>query len=1185
MPLRPDHSSMMDMRLDAMFQPPQPDAPCTHCPSCARPADADEQNCAGCGIWLAGPQAAELWWIEGELGRVDKARTRLVDRRNALLTELAQMRQMSDAVPSDAVPSEEVTSGFPPAQAGCEPVTRQSEPDQAPARPELSGRTTARLLLALGAVLVVIAAIAFAVANWSDIGPLGRCAILLGVTALVLAAPARLGRRALYATAESVAAIGLGLTIADAYLVLRLVGDQAGNPFVLAAMCAALAAMWAAYGLATHLKIPRVAAIAAAQLPGLIATAGLVRALGGTASALAGPIAVALVLTSGADLLLASWAAGAARRAEALTSSIAATAMWVAAVLVAAHEVGAGPSRPGGLWMSGTLVTAGAIGIGLLPRTAVAWIPAAPVAALSGALLAIGIALPAAGALPSGWEAAAFAVAGALVTGAALIRASRGPRPRMRLVAAGSALILGAAGLLEVPAASGAMFPLRRLVDVWSGQATTESGAALATPVVLALVSLACWLAPLSRQLWTRLAAVAVAGLAAGSVPAAAGLTGWAPLAVLTVAAAIMLAGGAGGAGGSWAPGRRASDRQDPDVAVLATAATLTGVALAASAVLWSLTWAPATITELAVLTLLFCLVAVRARETRAAQLGVGCALAAVTGLACALPLADGWPLRYASFAVLGVAVAAAGVATLLRGVRPAQALVLDLGAGPVVLLAAVMAVRQADTFAVLAAIAAIAASSTACLRASRRRVIALCGATCAALAAIAAQGPSLALALLSPFRQLATSWDGREQAAVSAVPSPGLALAVVVLGACAAAMVIAAGAWRGSRGSLDAAAAALPLVVAPAGLAGGLRYGLVTGLLLALALALTAWSSVSRSLVPAAAALAAASLALAWALVAPAPTLIVLGCLSLAYPLCAWRSRLAGVRVASACLSVLSVAAFAECAALAAGRPAWQAGLAVLGAGACAQAAAAWLASTRPDLPPPAEALLTAAGRARAVPVSAAIEAAGWLVVATGTSQCLGRPGPASLALAISGLLSISVAVRADRRPALWFGLALCEAAWCVWLAAAGVSAPEPYTVPAAAALLAYGVCHARRVPPPSSWLTDGPGLALLLLPSLAEMWQSHGWVRPLLLGIAAAGVTLIGGRLRRQAPLLIGAGVTVLAAGHALAPAFSRLAEALPSWLAIAVTGAILLWSGATYEARLRNLSSLRKSVAGMR
>ncbi len=50
-------------------------------------------------------------------------------------------------------------------------------------RPEMSGRTAARLLLGAGAALVVIAVTIFTVAGWALIGPLGRSAILVGTTA------------------------------------------------------------------------------------------------------------------------------------------------------------------------------------------------------------------------------------------------------------------------------------------------------------------------------------------------------------------------------------------------------------------------------------------------------------------------------------------------------------------------------------------------------------------------------------------------------------------------------------------------------------------------------------------------------------------------------------------------------------------------------------------------------------------------------------------------------------------------------------------------------------------------------------------------------------------------------------------------------------------------------------------
>ena len=320
-----------------------------------------------------------------------------------------------------------------------------------------------------------------------------------------------------------------------------------------------------------------------------------------------------------------------------------------------------------------------------------------------------------------------------------------------------------------------------------------------------------------------------------------------------------------------------------------------------------------------------------------------------------------------------------------------------------------------------------------------------------------------------------------------------------------------------------------------------------------------------------------------------------MLGCLTVAYPVCAWRSRLAGVRVAASSLSVLAAAALAECLVLAAGRPAWHAGLAVLAVAAAAQLAAAGLdrrssrilpartAAGRPDGLPLA--IRTAAGRPDGWPLaSLAIEVTAWLAVAAGVGQCLITLETASVALAAAGLICVGVSARASRRRVVWAGLALGEAAWCCWLMAAGVGVPEAYTLPAAVIVLVAGWRHAARHPQASSWLGYGPGLALLLLPSLAAVWPGPGWIRPLLLGLAATCIGLAGARWRKQAPLLAGIVVAVLAAGRELIPAVLVLVHGLPGWIPIAALGTIMLWAGATYEARLRNLTAIHGRLAAM-
>jgi hypothetical protein len=319
------------------------------------------------------------------------------------------------------------------------------------------------------------------------------------------------------------------------------------------------------------------------------------------------------------------------------------------------------------------------------------------------------------------------------------------------------------------------------------------------------------------------------------------------------------------------------------------------------------------------------------------------------------------------------------------------------------------------------------------------------------------------------------------------------------------------------------------------------------------------------------------------WSLTGPAVTLVELAALTVTCAVTAGLARPGGepsgeepsgvrrcgaalARWAAVVATVLSLCALAACAALAAGLPAWQAALAVLAVVAAAQWAAARLARPHPEL-------------------SLAIEMAGWAAAVAAAALGIRGSGHSSVVLTVTGTLCLCVALRPGRRFLLWPGLAQGEAALCGWLVSAGVHAPEPYTVPAAAVLLAAGWRRSRRSPRLSSWACYGPGLALLLLPSLVAVWLLPGWARPLVLGLAAAGITLAGGRARLLAPLLLGGATVVLDAGHELAPAVRQLAGLLPRWVPIAAIGLVLLAVGATYEARLRDLGRLRAALGRMR
>ncbi|MFC4033513.1 SCO7613 C-terminal domain-containing membrane protein [Streptomyces polygonati] len=224
-------------------------------------------------------------------------------------------------------------------------------------------------------------------------------------------------------------------------------------------------------------------------------------------------------------------------------------------------------------------------------------------------------------------------------------------------------------------------------------------------------------------------------------------------------------------------------------------------------------------------------------------------------------------------------------------------------------------------------------------------------------------------------------------------------------------------------------------------------------------------------------------------------------------------------------------------------------------------------------------------------VPTAAAlrsltVELAGYDVAAVALLMTVDHPDALSVTLAVAGVGALGVALRADRRRAAALtATALLTAASWVRLALAGVAAPEPYTLTVSAAVLLLGHLRRRRVPATGSWAAYGAGLAFSLLPGLIAAWNDTHWPRPLLLGLTALAVTLVGARHRLQAPLLTGGAVLLADALHELAPAIAQSLGALPRWAPLAAAGLLLVFVGATYERRLADGRRLREGLRRMR
>ncbi|MFF3318395.1 SCO7613 C-terminal domain-containing membrane protein [Streptomyces sp. NPDC003035] len=218
--------------------------------------------------------------------------------------------------------------------------------------------------------------------------------------------------------------------------------------------------------------------------------------------------------------------------------------------------------------------------------------------------------------------------------------------------------------------------------------------------------------------------------------------------------------------------------------------------------------------------------------------------------------------------------------------------------------------------------------------------------------------------------------------------------------------------------------------------------------------------------------------------------------------------------------------------------------------------------------------------------PVALPVEITGAAVGLLAIGAAVSRPAVLALVLALCAVIAAATAVRPERRAyASWTAAVLFLLATWVRLAVWDVETPEAYTLPVTVPALVVGVLRRRRDAEASSWVAYGPGLAATLVPSLFAAWADPDWVRPLLLGLAALAVTLLGARFRLQALLVLGGSVLALDGLHELAPYVVQVVGALPRWLPPALAGLLLLAVGATYEQRLRDARRLRERLGRMR
>jgi hypothetical protein len=435
------------------------------CPDCRNPIVQGVATCPTCGLPLHGLLAVELF---STLSAADD-----------LIVRMRQGAPYAPAAP--ATPTGHPPTGHPP-------------PGDVP-----TGLTTAsvpRILLGLGALCLLVAALVFLAVAWSAMGVGGRTATLLGFTAVAAGLTAWGARRDLRAAVESLGVVTLGLLAFD------LVGAReagwfgdVGTPAFLLLLGLVLLVTGGSAALAVR-RTP-----AGAFRGGeVVAAVGLVSAAIGAASADWLSLAAGLTLA-----VAACWGtvlAAAALRLGVLAWGAGVVGAWVWALLTVSSLVRAleHPSLSE-LWLDlevwplvAAAVLAGALGLTRLPM--VLRVGALALAAVVGA----GVLL-----VPLTDEPATPAAAGAaaLLVG---LSALTWVTPRPWRAAPAVPVGIGVVGL-GASALSLALSSVERLVmegeDLWSGSVVT-----VLPPAVPSDDQLAGWILPL-------LVVATVSGLAA----------------------------------------------------------------------------------------------------------------------------------------------------------------------------------------------------------------------------------------------------------------------------------------------------------------------------------------------------------------------------------------------------------------------------------------------------------------------------------------------------------------------------------------------------------------------------------------------------------------------------------------------------------------------------------------------
>ena len=449
-------------------------------------------------------------------------------------------------------------------------------------------------------------------------------------------------------------------------------------------------------------------------------------------------------------------------------------------------------------------------------------------------------------------------------------------------------------------------------------------------------------------------------------------------------------------------------------------------------------------------------------------------------------------------------------------------------------------------------------------------------------LLALVSLGPALMAALFDPFQQLNAVWDG-PVAALTDPPAGSLdatgVLAAVLLTVAAALAALGFGGKPAEAVPVILPGLAITLLIAPIALdadwPASTGAALVVFTITMLGLALTPPPVADRApllrgtrVVVFVIGLMAGGAGLAGSLATQRLTLLTLGSGIGVGLVAALAGRTSSARVLGWLFTALKGQLFVLTAALVAGlEPAWAA-FGVLAVGA----ALLILEASLPRL-----------GLPQYRREAATIEWSGYVSALLAAALAYNSPEHLAALMAAFGAVLGLAALRPDRGPRqrrtmFWLAVGFEVVGWWLFMTLSDVVLPEAYTLPFAILALAVGIIEARGRPELSSWAAYGPALLAAFVPTVGIVLATDpGALREVLLLLGAVGTLIIGSRLRQQAPVVIGAAATVVAAIH-----FAM--TLVGPWLVLVPVGALLLVLGASNESR-RRTQDLRGRLGRMR